>query len=149
MAMHIALIACSKQKLAHPAPARDWYAASALFRLARAYAEQHADAWLVLSAQHGLVTPERVIEPYNHTMREKSSVSRGIWAGIVLRDIQMAVPDPRTTVVFLAGYRYREHLEWLLRTAGYSVETPLAGLGIGQQMAWLKERQEVKREATE
>jgi hypothetical protein len=51
-------------------PAKDLYR-SALFRLSRAWAERYADAWAVLSAYHGVVEPDQVIEPYDATVADR------------------------------------------------------------------------------
>ena len=48
---------------AAPAPALDPYV-SQLFRKASAYAEAISGRWYALSARHGLVHPDTVIEPY-------------------------------------------------------------------------------------
>ena len=42
-----------------------------------------------------------------------------------------------TTVVFLAGARYREFLVPALREFGTSIEIPMEGLRIGEQLSWL------------
>lgn len=65
----IALVGCTKGKLPARAPARDLYVGD-LFAKARAYA-QTFDAWYVLSARHGLVLPDEVIEPYDVTLGDK------------------------------------------------------------------------------
>ncbi len=45
-----------------PSPAKDLYV-SALFDKERAYAERTGIPWFILSAQHGLVAPDEVLEP--------------------------------------------------------------------------------------
>ena len=77
--MRIGIVACSKTKLATPAPAKDLYT-SPLFKAARAYCERTYDRWFILSALHGLVEPETVIEPYDVTlarMTAADSVEKG------------------------------------------------------------------------
>jgi hypothetical protein len=133
--MRIALIACSKQKQGQPAPARALYT-SPWFRLARAWAEQHADGWHILSAKHGLVAPEQVLEPYDQRLRTEDA--RCSWACEVAEQVGATVPDRAAKLIVLAGRDYARSLVPILRDEGYPVATPLAGLGIGQQMAWLK-----------
>jgi hypothetical protein len=63
---------------------------------------------------------------------------RRAWAEQVnsrLRDIDLR---PQRIVV-LAGRRYREHLMPTLEALSAEVVVPMEGLGIGQQLAWLKE----------
>jgi hypothetical protein len=50
----VALVSCVKAKRTSAAPASDLYT-SQLFRALRGYAIGHADAWYVLSAEHGLL----------------------------------------------------------------------------------------------
>lgn len=53
--------------------------------------------------------------------------------------MQQALSGLEGRVVFLAGLHYRVYLaHWL--DGRFTVEMPLAGLGIGQQLAWFDER---------
>ena len=62
-----------------------------------------------------------------------------MWAQRVMRDLEAEI-TPGCTVVFLAGAKYRDDLHLLLEEAGFTVEVPMRGLGIGRQLAWLKSR---------
>lgn len=75
----VALVACAAAKLDHPAPAKDLYVSS-LFRKSRAYAERNADAWYILSAKHGLVSPAATIEPYDLTLNSMAIADGRRWA---------------------------------------------------------------------
>jgi hypothetical protein len=63
----IVLVACSARKRGTPCPAKDLYT-STLFRYSRRYAEQFGDRWYILSARHGLLSPEARISPYEQTL---------------------------------------------------------------------------------
>jgi hypothetical protein len=63
-ALTVGLVGCAARKLQGPAPARELYV-SQLFRKASAYAEATCDRWYILSAKHGLVHPDTVLEPYD------------------------------------------------------------------------------------
>ncbi len=133
----VALVACVGEKLAQPAPARDLYQ-SPWFRKARAYAEQHAGRYFILSAHYGLIAPDEVRAPYDVTLTTMRAPERLAWAERVWPQLLAAVPDPRRErIVVLAGQHYRRHLHEWLRVAGYDVEVPMQGLGIGEQLAWL------------
>lgn len=72
--MRIALIACSAAKQSVPMPAADLYTGS-LFRLSRAWVERRIASgaiadWGILSARHGLVAPDMVLEPYDVKLRD-------------------------------------------------------------------------------
>ena len=60
MSRKIALVACVSRKTPGPLPAQDLYV-SDWFRKASAYARRVADEWYILSAKHGLVSPDTVI----------------------------------------------------------------------------------------
>lgn len=57
--------------------ARELYC-SPLIRMERVYAERHRDRWFILSAKCGLVAPERVIEPYDETLKDKRVAHAGL-----------------------------------------------------------------------
>lgn len=158
---NIGLIACGKAKLDHPAPARELYTGS-LFRAARAYVEATCDEWAILSAKHGLVLPDQVLAPYEQRLPSRGE-DQLAWARRVNEAIRrrwcasgyVAGPpdeyggrpvgwDPErldVRFVVLAGADYRICVErsrangdWILPIP---CDTPLAGLGLGQQLGWL------------
>lgn len=126
------LVSCVQSKASSARPAGELYR-SAWFRKARAWARATGDRWFVLSALHGLVPPTRELEPYNLTLNAIAKPDRDRWAARVLEQIRATIA-PTEPIVILAGARYRETLEPELRRAGYVVEVPLRGLGIGEQM---------------
>lgn len=131
----VALVACGKRKLDRPAPARALYT-SPLFRRASAYADAHADRWYVLSAFHGLIAPDTELHPYDRSLAAASVRERDAWAERVAYDLRRACHGYVVRVVLLAGAVYRDPLAHRLRQ-WCAVETPLAGLPIGAQLAWL------------
>lgn len=133
------LVSCVSKKAAAPAPARDLYL-SDWFQKARAFVESRGGPWYVLSAKYGLVHPDEIIEPYDHTLTTMSISARKAWAQRVARQLELERFHAQTIVV-LAGRRYREFLMPALQRMADSVEVPMEGLGIGRQLAWLKERQ--------
>jgi hypothetical protein len=138
----VALVACCKSKLDRPAPAKELYTGQ-LFRASRAYVEAQGWPWFVLSAKYGLVSPDTVIEPYESYLADMPAEDRRIWAWYLFRDVKAmrqagSFPPTPAVVCMLAGQHYRHYLAEELRGEGYLVEEPLAHLGIGQQIAWLK-----------
>ena len=137
MSQRIALVSCVKQKRSSAAPARDLYV-SDLFRGLRRYAEARAGAWYILSAEHGLLHPDQVVAPYERTLNTMRKPERLVWASRVQRQLLEVLPAS-AEVILLAGARYRENLEPFLRSMGYEVSVPLAGLALGKQLQYLKE----------
>lgn len=118
------------------------YAPSQLFTASRRYAEATCDAWFVLSAKHGLLRPDDIIEPYDARLTTSPRVVDGrtipsAWAGDVSRALLAEVGVTglwATTFVVLAGAAYAEHIA----TLSLRCEYPLVGLGIGRRKSWLK-----------
>ncbi len=131
--MLVALVACSKRKLPHRAPARDLYQGT-LFRRASAYAKQTCDAWRILSAKHGLVHPDTPLAPYDVYIGDFPARRRRQWARRVLEGLEAAGLMHCRCWTVLAGKKYRQ---FLVPGLPGDVWVPLEGLGIGQQIAWL------------
>jgi N12 class adenine-specific DNA methylase/2'-5' RNA ligase len=128
---HITLIACGATKLDHAAPAKLLYSGD-LFQKSKAYAEQHTDGFFILSAQHGLVKPDQVLEPYDKTLQNMNVRERAGWGAQVFKDAVWNIPSG-SRITLLAGNDYAAHIESRLKAAGFTVDRPLQGLGIGQQ----------------
>jgi hypothetical protein len=135
----IGLVSCVKSKLPHPAPARDLYT-SALFRGARCSVERSCDGWFILSAEHGLVSPDEVLEPYEKTLTTASPAERRRWSQRVLDELRRELGDMHGhTFEIHAGVAYANFgLTDGLEQAGALVELPLEGLGLGKRLAYYK-----------
>ena len=117
--------------------AEDMYI-SQLFMGMRRYAEQNADAWFILSAEHGVLQPDQVIAPYERTLKKMPKRDRVAWAERVQRQLLELLPAGAMVVV-LASAPYREGVVPFLKSHGFKVEVPMVGLKFGQQLHWLKE----------
>lgn len=131
----VALVACVAAKLPFATAAGDLYISS-LFRKARSYAEKHADSWYILSAKHGLVSPSRIIDPYDVTLNAMSIAERRRWSAQVNRQLEEVVVRG-DRLIMLAGARYREGIQNVQRSRGVEVEIPMQGMRIGEQLQWL------------
>jgi hypothetical protein len=137
MSTRVALVSCVKSKRSEPAAACDLYT-SPLFRHLRGYAEANADAWYILSAEHGLLRPDHVVAPYERTLNNMNRTDRLAWAERVRRQLLEVLPTGAEVIV-LAGERYRSELIPFLRAHGFSVRVPLEGLSFGRQLQRLGE----------
>lgn len=133
----IALVACVKAKRDEPSHASRLYD-STWFRKARAYAETKADTWRILSAKHGVLHPDKVIDPYDMSLHDFPASKRREWADGVVKSLDGLLGSD-DEVIILAGRRYREYLTGPLRERGYEVSVPMEGLGIGEQLQFLSE----------
>lgn len=132
----VCLVACTSRKGDQPAAAEFIYR-SPLFSAARSYAERRADQWFILSAKHGLLSPEDVIAPYNESLLNQSEAQRQAWAAGVHRAFGERVPAG-ARVIFLAGSAYRSYLAPAFESEGRETAAPMSALGIGSQVAWLQ-----------
>lgn len=132
----VCLVACTSRKGDQPATAEFIYR-SPLFSAARSYAERRGDQWFILSAKHGLLSPEDVIAPYNESLLNQSDAQRQAWAAGVHKAFVSRVP-PGGRVIFLAGSAYRSYLAPAFEAEGRETAAPMSALGIGSQVAWLQ-----------
>ena len=145
----LVLIGCSAAKLSRAAPAAELYTGQ-LFVLSRRYAEHFGSAWRILSAKYGVVDPRQVIEPYDRALRKMKPELRRQWAAWCQCGLAHVLEEVGATatcgkyrdfprIVILAGRDYVQPLlqYTLLAQHRNEVDTPLAGLGIGKQLAFL------------
>jgi|GEM_PF-487344 hypothetical protein len=124
----VVLISCGKRKMMMAAPGRDLCTGAMFVKVLR-YAEQTCDAAALLSAEHGLVMFDDVIEPYDKTLNDMPIADRRRWAAKVSAYLCRVYRAGRWTYVYLAGVRYIEGLP-----AG---ENPMKGLSFGRRLRWL------------
>ena len=136
----IYLVSCVSRKREQPLAAKDLYI-SPWFVKARTYVEQAGAEWFILSAEYGLVSSQTVIVPYERTLNTIRIAERRAWGSKVLRQLQPELTGV-DRVVILAGARYREFLVDVIRGKDVTVEIPLEGMGIGEQLRWLKRNTE-------
>jgi hypothetical protein len=134
----VILVSCVAGKHSQAARAKELYT-SPWFQKARAYAEREirewrAESWWILSAQYRLVSPDRVIEPYNRSLNDMDRDHLESWANLTARELDTVINRPEEVeFVFFAGVRYRKVARYLLP---YKSSVPLSNLGIGLQMQW-------------
>lgn len=140
------LVACVKTKRFERMAAKNLYC-SEWFVKARLYVEAKIEAfpettqWRILSAQHGLLDPDKTISPYSLSVQDMNANERIAWSQGVLDSLMKTYPKDRhhsIRFVFLAGKKYRELLMKYLVREGHFVSEPIASMGIGEQMAWFK-----------
>jgi hypothetical protein len=96
----LALISCSGRKGKTPAPARFLYT-GALFKKSLAFAEREYDHSVILSAKHGLLELDDVVEPYDQTLQRMPRPKREEWAQRVSEQIKSRYDG--WSYVYLAG----------------------------------------------
>lgn len=133
----MALVACCKRKLDHTARAKSIYK-SPLFVLSRRYAEAHCGRrWYILSAKHGLLSPDEIVEPYDTTLGKFNQKELVDWGEKVAIQIQGIREDADERILFLGGVRYFWPFNERVRNP---VDHLLGGMGIGMRLKWLREQ---------
>ena len=138
----VVLVACVSGKQEISAPAKDLYT-SPLFVKSRHLVEITGLPWFILSAKHGLLHPDTVIDPYDKTLSKSvpkqyrmNKAERRAWVEKVQHQIHKELTGVEK-IIFLAGNDYRECLVPWLKLQGLEVSVPMEGLGIGRQLGWL------------
>ncbi|WP_422656613.1 DUF6884 domain-containing protein [Nocardioides sp.] len=132
----VVLVGCVRKKLPHPAPAKDLYD-SPLFAKERTYAEATDAPWFILSAEHGLVDPSSVIEPYDLRLSKTPRAYRRAWGNRVVELLVQAFgPLAGRVIEVHAGSAYVDAIRDLLAAQGAEVREPLQGLSMGRRLAW-------------
>jgi hypothetical protein len=132
--VRIGLVGCGGQKLAAPAAAKDLYT-STLFKKKRAYVERYCDGWWVISAKHGLLDPEQVIQSYDLSLASLTPTDRYRWAFRVAEQVDLQL-ERGTTIEIHAGNDYALNLSSALHARGFIVLRPLCRVPIGLQLQW-------------
>ncbi len=121
------VIACGSKKRKGFHKAKDLYLGG-LFILARRWAEQSQGNWAILSAKHGLLFPDEIVESYDYTFK-KAPKDWIIKVGTILTQFdQILIAAPKRYVKPFMGYRNV-----------YPVFQIAKCKGIGYQQQWLKE----------
>jgi len=130
------LISCSSSKSANRSKVENLYTSS-LFKKSLDYAKSlNPSGIYILSAKHDLLKLDQKIFPYNQTLDKMSIAQRKEWSNKVLKKLKRVVNLKKDKVIFLAGGKYREFL--INQITNY--EIPMKGLGIGQQLGFLKSK---------
>jgi hypothetical protein len=154
MSADVILVGCTKTKGSTRTSARALYEPSDLFRRRRAYAEATGRPWAILSALHGVVEPDRELDPYEFTIAQRNTAdfdARG-WA---ISALQACFRLAGRSAVVPAGERFARYLDPLtievhagidyVRTLSLglpafsttiTLDHPVHGMQIGQQKAY-------------
>jgi hypothetical protein len=127
----IAFIACSKTKSAQSCRAKEFYRGE-LFKKALRYCSLHFSCIYILSAKYGLVELDQILSPYEETLNNKSRQQRAIWSNRVKQQMRYKQIEG-SEFWFFTGKKYCEFFEG---------EKPLAGLSLGNQLRFFKDREE-------
>jgi hypothetical protein len=130
------LVGCVSGKESTARPARELYRTE-LFRRRREYAERSGRPWFIVSALYGLLLPDQIVEPYDLRLTDLAWEERHALAASIADDLEHQVGSLAGQVFEVhAGEEYARMLGLALRPHGATIIKPLAGLRIGEQLAW-------------
>lgn len=129
--MQIALIACCGEKKQESCKAEDIYK-SPLFLLSKTWVKKRNLKWMILSAKHGLLNPDKIIDPYNLSLNNFKKDDLKKWDLMVQSQIKKTFLVPPFFVI-LAGHKYQGPFK------KFNYVDVLKSLGIGQRLKFLKE----------
>jgi hypothetical protein len=73
----IAIINCKAKKKSYPCPAEEMYSVSFQFRHQLDFIKEYYDGYYILSSKYGLITPKKIINPYEITLAKGSRLKNG------------------------------------------------------------------------
>src|SRR5690606_42128252 len=114
--MKIALISCTSRKKSYKCQAKDLYSESSRFQLAFSFAKLIADQIFILSAKYGLIPENMIIEPYNETLKDKSTQERRAWAEMVLNELRKDSDLVHDEYIVIACDDYSENMLHIMNT---------------------------------
>jgi len=129
----VGLVGCGRTKAASEQPAKDLYLGT-LFKWARAYAETFCDEWVILSARHGVLLPDELVEPYEQSISSMRLTEREAWGERAASYLNQSYRGLRVRYVGLAGWEYLRHLRLQA-----PIDEPLSGKGIGERTKFLRD----------
>lgn len=140
MSKRIGLVAPPKRRRGGICRARDQFDPSPLFRRARDFCDREYGEWHVVTILHGLVAPHQVIggdDPALHTL---AAAERWQWAETIAQQLQARIDRSAEPLTFVL-YASQRYADLLARAAPFAtLELPLAGMRLGQQLRWYEQR---------
>jgi hypothetical protein len=133
----IVFLSCTKSKLNHPAPAKDLYSASPMFKKTYEYSKLlKPDETYILSAKHHLVPLNKVLKPYDKTLKEMPSAEKEKWGEETIKQMKAKNIDfQKDKFIFLTGNEYLKSFIPLIPAK--NVIMPMAGKRFGERLKWL------------
>ena len=106
------LVSCGRRKKSHAVPAKELYV-SARFQRARISVEATGCLWFVISAEHGLLGPDEIIDPYDKTLKGAPPKARKEWAEKVKGQMDKHLPDGEIIVILAEEDYYKDLIPYL------------------------------------
>jgi hypothetical protein len=124
---------CGRNKLTHADKARNMYT-SERFRKSLEYAKTLTaeENIYILSAKHGLLELDRVIEPYDKSIYEMPITGKKEWANVVVSQLKHCTNIELDNYIFLTDDDYCKYISENIINA----ELPLKNLDYKEHFNW-------------
>ncbi|WP_050740165.1 DUF6884 domain-containing protein [Acetobacterium bakii] len=131
--MKIALVSCAKSKQDYACKANEMYMPSDLFKYSYDYAKTVADQVYILSAKHGLLSENSIIDPYELALKTMKSKEKQVWSKNVIMQMKTKFDLENDEFIILAGKDYHQYL--LSELNNYQL--PLGNRRYGERISYL------------
>ena len=133
----IVILSCTKSKLDKPSQAQDLYSASPMFKKTLEYGKSlKPDKMYILSAKHFLVPLNKVLAPYDKTLKEMPKDEKNAWGEKVIAQMKAAGMNlEKDKFIFLTGSEYMKPLLQYIPEG--NIEKPMEGRRMGERLQWL------------
>jgi hypothetical protein len=127
----LVVIGCSGEKSSAASPAVTLYR-SRRFHASIRWAERVGAPWVVLSAKHGILDPDAIIDPYDVHLSNLTAEEQTAWAEKAAESLRLRTAES-AKLVFLCDDVYTRPVAKCLRPAGRHCFTPLDGVAVADQ----------------
>lgn len=133
----IVILSCTKSKLDKPSQAQDLYSASPMFKKTLEYGKSlKPDKMYILSAKHFLVPLNKVLAPYDKTLKEMPKDEKNAWGEKVISQMKASgINIEKDKFIFLTGSEYMKPLLQYIPEG--NIEKPMEGRRMGERLQWL------------
>ena len=133
----IVILSCTKSKLDKPSQAQDLYSASPMFKKTLEYGKSlKPDKMYILSAKHFLVPLNKVLAPYDKTLKEMPKDEKQAWGEKVISQMKSSgINVDKDKFIFLTGSEYMKPLLEYIPEG--NIEKPMEGRRMGERLQWL------------
>lgn len=132
----IFLLSCGKEKRTYSCKAKNLYCSSRFIDTRRFVEHQNSD-WYILSAKYGLLDPNIIIEPYDYSNFQKTSLEQYFWADTIVKALLKIYTAPQTFVI-LAEDSYSITVSEILQNHGFQIVLPYHNLSYNDQKVYFE-----------
>jgi hypothetical protein len=117
----VGLLSCTRRKKAHMCEAGELYSESDNFRWYHDYARRNYDLYFIISARHGLVTADQILNPYDRNLADFTDEEKRAWARFIAANLRLEGVSTEDQIMLHADPLYTEYIRTILRASGYHI----------------------------